>query len=195
MRCFPRGIFCPRARITTYIRQTSCYSFYPPAPCRVGPGGGAGPSGFRPPPASSAPAPSPSPLPSAADDDVDPLDAYMQREIAPEMDLIQEEERRRREEERKFFKEMAAKGKLPKWLEEDEPDVEEPDAVIKVPSNKVKRLVGAGGAKIKEIEARAKCRLQIMKTEDELQLGLKGQVQQKEQAKLEVQIRAQKAIV
>lgn len=89
-----------------------------------------------------------------------------------------------------------AKGKLPKFLEDEEEEPEqEPDAVVKIPSSKVKRLIGAGGAKIKEIEGKCGCRLQIMKTDDELLLGRKGQEVLKEKQKLEMQIRAQKAQV
>jgi hypothetical protein len=59
-------------------------------------------------------------------------------------------------------------------LQDEEDDVEEPDAVIKIPSTKVKRLIGAGGAKIKEVQNKCKARLQIMKTEEELQVRGEG---------------------
>jgi KH domain len=52
---------------------------------------------------------------------------------------------------------------------------EKADLEIKVPTNKVKLIVGAGGEKIKEIQRKSKCRLQIKKEDSALKVGF-GQV-------------------
>lgn len=53
-------------------------------------------------------------------------------------------------------------GKIPKLeaiLAESESE-EEPDAVIELPANKIKLMVGAGGERIKLIQRKSKCRIQ-----------------------------------
>lgn len=44
---------------------------------------------------------------------------------------------------------------------DDSDSDEEPDAVMHVPLNKVKLVVGPGGDKIKYIQRKSKCRLQV----------------------------------
>ena len=58
-------------------------------------------------------------------------------------------------------------GQIPKLsaLEVDSDSEEEPDAVIHVPINKVKLVVGPGGEKIKHIQRKSKCRLQVNVTD------------------------------
>ena len=54
-------------------------------------------------------------------------------------------------------------GQIPKLsaIVEDSDSEEEPDAVVNIPINKVKLVVGAGGEKIKYIQRKSKCRLQV----------------------------------
>ena len=56
-------------------------------------------------------------------------------------------------------------GTIPKLTslleeEDDDPDAE-PDAIVVVPHKKVKLVVGPGGEKIKHIQQKSKCRLQV----------------------------------
>ena len=51
--------------------------------------------------------------------------------------------------------------KLDKILEEDSEDEETPDQEIQIPEHKVKLVVGPGGEKIKFIQRKSKCRLQV----------------------------------
>ena len=57
----------------------------------------------------------------------------------------------------------AQNGQIPKLsaIVEDSDSEEEPDAVVHIPINKVKLVVGAGGEKIKHIQRKSKCRLQV----------------------------------
>ncbi|KXZ44007.1 hypothetical protein GPECTOR_75g731 [Gonium pectorale] len=113
---------------------------------------------------------------AAGDDDVDPLDAFMAAEVLPEVKQRQAEEEARRQEERRKIAEQLAAGKAPpslKVLEEsddDDPDAN-PDMEIQIPSNKVKLMIGPGGEKIKEIQKKSKCRIQVKKDEKELNRG------------------------
>lgn len=54
-------------------------------------------------------------------------------------------------------------GTIPKLsaILEDSDDEEQPDAVVVVPHKKVKLVVGPGGEKIKHIQHKSKCRLQV----------------------------------
>lgn len=47
---------------------------------------------------------------------------------------------------------------------------EKPDEVIEVPTTKVKLIVGQGGETIKFIQKKSKCRLQVEKTEEALEV-------------------------
>ena len=48
---------------------------------------------------------------------------------------------------------------------------EEPDMEIEIPTNKVKVMMGVGGEKIKMIQKKSKCRVQIVKDKAELEKG------------------------
>ena len=52
--------------------------------------------------------------------------------------------------------------KLQKILEEESDEEEVPDQEIQIPEHKVKLVVGPGGDKIKFIQRKSKCRLQVM---------------------------------
>ena len=54
-------------------------------------------------------------------------------------------------------------GTIPKLsvILEDSDEEEEPDAIVVVPHKKVKLVVGPGGEKIKHIQHKSKCRLQV----------------------------------
>ena len=54
-------------------------------------------------------------------------------------------------------------GQVPKLaaLVEDSDSEPEPDAIMQIPLNKVKLVVGPGGEKIKHIQRKSKCRLQV----------------------------------
>lgn len=62
------------------------------------------------------------------------------------------------------------KGKLPKSLEDliKEDDEDTPDMEVKIPANKLKLVIGAGGEKIKFIERKSKARIQHKKNEEDL---------------------------
>uniref|UniRef100_A0A1D1ZYA6 J domain-containing protein n=1 Tax=Auxenochlorella protothecoides TaxID=3075 RepID=A0A1D1ZYA6_AUXPR len=107
------------------------------------------------------------------EDEVDPLDAFMAAEVLPEVAAREAEEKKRAEDERAKLKELLAKGKLPKALEEliQDDQEETPDEIIEIPSNKVKLVVGPAGEKIKFIQRKSKCRIQHAKEEQELEVG------------------------
>ncbi|PNH00179.1 hypothetical protein TSOC_014012, partial [Tetrabaena socialis] len=113
---------------------------------------------------------------AAGVDEVDPLDAFMAAAVMPEVKQRQAEEEARRQEERRKLAEQLATGKPPPPLkvlmesDDDDPDAN-PDMQIQIPSNKVKLMVGPGGEKIKEIQKKSKCRVQIKKDEKELNKG------------------------
>ena len=54
-------------------------------------------------------------------------------------------------------------GKIPKLaaILEDSDEEEQPDIEIQIPEHKVKLVVGPGGEKIKFIQKKSKCRLQV----------------------------------
>lgn len=106
-------------------------------------------------------------------DEIDPLDAFMAAEVLPEVKAKEEEERKRAEEEKAKLQELMKAGKLPKALEEliQEEEEEKADQEIQIPSHKVKLVVGPGGEKIKWIQKKSKCRIQVKKDEAELNVG------------------------
>ncbi|GIL78746.1 hypothetical protein Vretimale_355 [Volvox reticuliferus] len=109
-------------------------------------------------------------------DEEDPLDAFMAAAVMPEVKQRQAEEEARRQEERRKLAEKLAAGKAPPPLEileesdDDDPDAN-PDMEIQIPANKVKLMIGPGGEKIKEIQRKSKCRIQVKKDEKELNRG------------------------
>jgi hypothetical protein len=109
-----------------------------------------------------------------AERDVDPLDAFMESEIMPEVRQKEEEERRQAEEDRKNLQELLSKGgKLPKSIQELIEDDEEPkpDMELQIPENKLKLVIGPGGERIKMIERQSKCRIQHAKASADLNRG------------------------
>ncbi|GLC39744.1 hypothetical protein PLESTB_001958100 [Pleodorina starrii] len=109
-------------------------------------------------------------------DEEDPLDAFMAAAVMPEVKQRQAEEEARRQEERRKLAEQLVTGKAPPPLkvleesEDDDPDAN-PDLEIQIPANKVKLMIGPGGEKIKEIQKKSKCRVQVKKDEKELNRG------------------------
>lgn len=105
------------------------------------------------------------------DDEEDPLDAFMSAEVMPEVKARQAEEAKAREAARVAAAAALAAGKkLPSQLalEESSDEEPEPDLEIKIPTNRVKLLVGPGGETIKNIQRKSKARIQIKKEEEEL---------------------------
>eukprot|EP01023_Acetabularia_acetabulum_P007738 TRINITY_DN13392_c0_g1_i6.p1 TRINITY_DN13392_c0_g1~~TRINITY_DN13392_c0_g1_i6.p1 ORF type:complete len:355 (+),score=78.19 TRINITY_DN13392_c0_g1_i6:55-1119(+) len=102
-------------------------------------------------------------------DDYDPLDAFMEQEIAPEIEACKEEEEKRvaSEMKKKVSDQSQNSKKIPKYLQEEDSD-EEADCEIEIPMNKVKLLIGPNGTKIQEIQKKARCRIQVKKTEADL---------------------------
>jgi len=120
-------------------------------------------------------------------DGVDSLDAYMAREVDPEV------ERRRRAEataaaeaKRRRAMEIAeakARGERVRaredvaMLERAEAEAEAtvtPDEVIEIPSGKVKLLIGAGGCNVKEVMRKSKAMVQVLKSEGAMNEGFSG---------------------
>jgi len=104
----------------------------------------------------------------------DPLDAFMAAEILPEVKAKQEAERLRKDEERRQKAALLAEGKpLPKEkiVADSDSDEETPDEEFEIPAHKVKLMIGAGGEKIKFIQRKTKCRIQVKKDEKELEKG------------------------
>jgi len=56
---------------------------------------------------------------------------------------------------------QAAVPKLDELLAPDSDSEEEPDVELQLPANKVKYMVGQGGDKIKYIQRKTKCRIQV----------------------------------
>lgn len=95
-------------------------------------------------------------------DDVDPLDAFMAAEVLPEVAVKQDEEARQREAERQQIADALAQGRsvgVSKAITELDEEEQKPDAVLTVPGNKVKLVVGPGGDKVREIQKRSKVRI------------------------------------
>lgn len=109
----------------------------------------------------------------AEEEEVDPLDAFMAAEVLPEVKAREEEERKKAAEERAKLQELLKGGKIPKALEEliKEEEEEKADQELQIPAHKVKLVVGAGGEKIKFIQKKAKCRIQVKKDEEDLEVG------------------------
>lgn len=125
-----------------------------------------------PPPAAPPQVTAPPPTSNAAndDDDVDPLDAFMAAEVMPEVKAAEDERKKVQEEERIAKAKLLADGKkIPKLAELEESDEEEvADVEIQVPANKVKLVVGPKGATIMGISQKTKCKIQIKKSDEEL---------------------------
>lgn len=108
------------------------------------------------------------------DDDVDPLDAFMDAAVNPEVAAAEKAEAARKEELRKQQAKALADGKQPaipkldELLAPDSDSEEEPDLELQLPANKVKYMVGQGGDKIKYIQRKTKCRIQVKKEQAEL---------------------------
>lgn len=51
--------------------------------------------------------------------------------------------------------------KLEKILEDSDSEEEAPDVELQIPAHKVKLIIGAGGEKIKWIQRKTKCRIQV----------------------------------
>ncbi|KAF6258089.1 DnaJ-domain-containing protein [Scenedesmus sp. NREL 46B-D3] len=110
-------------------------------------------------------------LHKGGDDEEDPLDAFMSAEVMPEVTARQAAEARAREAARAAAAVALAAGKkLPSQLalEESSDEEPEPDLEMQIPTNRVKLLVGPGGATIKDIQRKSKARIQIKKEEEEL---------------------------
>ncbi|KAK9816506.1 hypothetical protein WJX72_001240 [[Myrmecia] bisecta] len=103
-------------------------------------------------------------------DEVDPLDAFMASTVLPEVQAAEQQEQRKREEHRLRLAEQRAAGKVPPLaaILEDSDSEEEPDVEMQVPANKVKLIIGPGGEKIKFIQRKTKCRVQVRKDEADL---------------------------
>jgi polyribonucleotide nucleotidyltransferase len=83
--------------------------------------------------------------------------------VLPEVKAKEAEERRRAEEERAKLQELLKGGKVPKALEEliKDEDEEKADMELQIPAHKIKLMVGPGGEKIKFIQRKTKCRIQV----------------------------------
>ena len=117
----------------------------------------------------------------------DPLEAYMAREVAPEVARA-EAARAAAEAAARTARaaEMArarAVGERVKRREdvlvlEREEAVEaareDPDEVIEIPTTRVRLVIGAGGANVKELMKKSGARIQVMKTEEALNQGFSG---------------------
>jgi hypothetical protein len=121
------------------------------------------------------------------DDGVDPLDAYMAKEVNPEVTKRAYEEARADAQRRALrAMEMAdarARGVEVKKRadaraieeEEEKASVEDtPDEVIEVPNNKVKLIIGAGGENVKALQKKSGARIQVLKSEEALNAGFGG---------------------
>ncbi|KAL3162884.1 hypothetical protein ABBQ32_009333 [Trebouxia sp. C0010 RCD-2024] len=110
----------------------------------------------------------------AQEDDVDPLDAFMDAAVNPEVAAAEKAEAARKEALRTEQVKALADGKKPvvpkfdELLAPDSDSEEEPDLVLQLPANKVKYMVGQGGDKIKYIQRKTKCRIQVRKEQEEL---------------------------
>ena len=134
----------------------------------------------------AAPTAAPAAAPRPGEDDeeeVDPLDAFMATEVAPEVARRVAEERAAktasmlaRANEIKSARERGVDVKARKdaaMLEDvDEEDV--PDEVIEVPDNKVKLVIGAGGENVKKIQKKSNARLQVRRKDDVMNRGFGG---------------------
>ena len=115
---------------------------------------------------------------------VDPLDAYMAREVDPEVARRERAEaaaaaeaKRRRAMEMADAKSRGVRvGVREDWLElerAEEASVR-PDEVIEIPTKKVRLLIGAGGANVKELMRQSKAMIQVLKSDEALNEGFTG---------------------
>jgi len=124
-----------------------------------------------------------------SDDDIDPLDAFMTKEINPEIAEKERAERRRVEREREERANMD-EGKQRKMLkalvndsddDDDDDDANnenmnsKPNEIIYIPTNKVKLFVGASGENVKRMQKSSNCRAQIRKKAKAMYEGFSGQ--------------------
>ena len=120
------------------------------------------------------------------DDDIDPLDAFMTKEIHPEIAEKERAERKRVEREREERANMD-EGKQRKMLKalvnnsdddddgNNENNNSKPNEIIYIPTNKVKLFVGASGENVKRMQKSSNCRAQIRKKAKAMYEGFSGQ--------------------
>ena len=120
-------------------------------------------------------------------DDIDPLDAFMTKEINPEIAEKERAERRRVEREREERANMdeGKQRKMLKALVNDSDDDDDdgnnennnskPNEIIYIPTNKVKLFVGASGENVKRMQKSSNCRAQIRKKAKAMYEGFSGQ--------------------
>ena len=123
----------------------------------------------------------------AADDELDPLDAFMRTEINPEIAEKERMERERVEREREERANMdeAKRRKMLNALVNDSDDDDDenndgnnsnrPNEVIYIPTNKVKLFLGASGENVKRMQKSSNCRAQIRKKAKAMYEGFSGQ--------------------
>ena len=122
----------------------------------------------------------------AADDELDPLDAFMRTEINPEIAEKERMERERVEREREARANMdeAKRRKMLNALVNDSDDDDEnndgnnsnrPNEVIYIPTNKVKLFLGASGENVKRMQKSSNCRAQVRKKAKAMYEGFSGQ--------------------
>ena len=122
----------------------------------------------------------------AADDELDPLDAFMRTEINPEIAEKERMERERVEREREERANMdeAKRRKMLNALVYDSDDDDEyndgnnssrPNEIIYIPTNKVKLFLGASGENVKRMQKSSNCRAQIRKKAKAMYEGFSGQ--------------------
>lgn len=121
------------------------------------------------------------------DDDIDPLDAFMTKEIHPEIAEKERAERKRVEREREERANMdeGKQRKMLKALVNDSDDDDDdgnnennsskPNEIIYIPTNKVKLFVGASGENVKRMQKSSNCRAQIRKKAKAMYEGFSGQ--------------------
>ena len=121
------------------------------------------------------------------DDDIDPLDAFMTKEIHPEIAEKERAERKRVEREREERANMdeGKQRKILKALVNDSDDDDDdgnnennnskPNEIIYIPTNKVKLFVGASGENVKRMQKSSNCRAQIRKKAKAMYEGFSGQ--------------------
>lgn len=124
---------------------------------------------------------------ASMEDVVDPLDAYMAREVVPEVARA-EAARRAAEAEARAARAMEiararAAGERVKMREDmleleraeaAEAAKEVPDEVIEIPASRLKLVIGAGGINVKELTKKSGARIQVMKTDEALNKGFSG---------------------
>ena len=115
-------------------------------------------------------------------EEIDPLDAFMTNEIDPEIAERERLERERAEREREERANMdeAKRRKMLNALVNDSDDDEnneknKPNAIIYIPTNKVKLFLGASGENVKRMQKSSNCRAQIRKKAKEMYEGFSGQ--------------------